>query len=65
MFNILYIYKFSHSIQGIGFITVSNKKPLSLEEQKTMNRVTKMELQTLDPYQNQVSINLLHPNYKI
>ncbi|GMN27604.1 hypothetical protein TIFTF001_041055 [Ficus carica] len=45
--------RFSHSIQGIDFIAGSTKKPLPLEEQKTINRTTIIELQALNPYQNQ------------
>ncbi|GMN31389.1 hypothetical protein TIFTF001_049679 [Ficus carica] len=45
--------RFSHSIQGIDFIAGSTKKALPLEEQKTLNRTTIIELQALDPYQNQ------------
>ena len=65
LLNILSVYRFSNSIQGIDFIVASTKKPLSLEEQKTINRVTIAKLQTLDPYQNQVNIHLLQSNYKI
>ncbi|GMN72125.1 hypothetical protein TIFTF001_052794 [Ficus carica] len=45
--------RFSHSIQGIDFITPSTEKPVTLEEQKTMNRLMIAELRCLDPYQNQ------------
>ncbi|GMN55360.1 hypothetical protein TIFTF001_024482 [Ficus carica] len=45
--------RFSHSIQGIDFIAPSTQKPITLEEQKTMNRLMVAELRALDPYQNQ------------
>ena len=64
-FNILSIYRFSHSIQGIDFIAPSTQKPITLEEQKTMNRLMIAELRCLDPYQNQVNINLVLLNYNI
>ena len=55
-FNILIFYRFSHYIQGIDFIVGLTKMTLPLEEQKTLNRTTIIELQALDPYQNQVNI---------
>ncbi|GMN34297.1 hypothetical protein TIFTF001_042023, partial [Ficus carica] len=38
---------------GIDFIAPSTEKPLTLEEQKTMNRLMVAELRSLNPYQNQ------------